>query len=90
MYSFVDIHIIILVCTAVFDTFQSLSCDVLSGIIHKLNRTNCGLDPFPTKVLMSHLSYIINIILRIVNLDRMLEIKLLLLYLIWYRIIYVN
>ena len=40
----------------------------LVGIIHKLNRTTCGLDPFPIKLLMSHLSYIINIILRIVNL----------------------
>ena len=56
------------VCTAVFDTFQPLSCDVLASIIHKLNRTTCGLDLFPTKLLMSHLSSIINIILRIVNL----------------------
>ena len=56
------------VCTADFDTFQPLSCDVLASIIHKLNRTTCGLDPFPTKLLMSHLSSIINIILRIVNL----------------------
>ena len=55
------------VCTAVFDTFQTLSCDVLASIIHKLNRTTCGLDPFPTKLLISHLSSIINIILRIVN-----------------------
>ena len=57
------------VCTAVFDTCQPISCDELSSIIHKLNRTTCGLDPFPTnKLLMSHLSSIINIILRIVNL----------------------
>ena len=42
--------------------------DVLASIIHKLNRTTCGLDPFPTKLLMSHLSSIINISLRIVNL----------------------
>ena len=67
-YSFVDIDTIMPVCTAVFDTFQPLSCDVLAIIIHKLNRTTCGLDPFPTKLLMSHLSSIINIILRIVNL----------------------
>ena len=66
-YSFVDIDTIMPVCTAVFDTFQPLSCDVLASIIHKLNRTTCGLDPFPTKLLMSHLSSIINIILRIVN-----------------------
>ena len=67
-YSFVDIDTIMPVCTAVFDTFQPLSCDVLASIIHKLNRTTCGLDPFPTKLFMSHLSSIINIILRIVNL----------------------
>ena len=67
-YSFVDIDTIMPVCTAVFDTFQPLSCDALASIIHKLNRTTCGLDPFPTKLLMSHLSSIINIILRIVNL----------------------
>ena len=53
--------------TAAFDTFQPPSCDVLASIIHKLNRTTCGLDPFPTKLLMSHLSSIINIILQIVN-----------------------
>ena len=64
-YSFVDIDTIMPVCTAVFDTFEPLSCDVLASIIHKLNRTTCGLDPFPTKLLMSHLS---SIILRIVNL----------------------
>ena len=67
-YSFVDLDIIMPVCTAVFDTFQPLSCDVWASIIHKLNRTTCWLDPFPTKLLMSHLASIINIILRIVSL----------------------
>ena len=67
-YSFVEIVIIMCVCTSVLDTFQPISCDVLSSIINKLNRTTCGLDPFPTQLLMSHLSSIINIILRIVNL----------------------
>ena len=67
-YSFDDIDTIMPVCTAVFDTFQPYFCDVLASIIHKLNRTTCGLDLFPTKLLMSHLSSIINIILRIVNL----------------------
>ena len=51
-----------------FSEFQPLSCDVLASIIHKLNRSTCGLDPFPTKLLMSYLFFIINIILRIVNL----------------------
>ena len=33
-----------------------------------LSCLTCGLDPFPTKLLMAHVSSIINIILRIVNL----------------------
>ena len=54
--------------TAVFDTFHPLSYDVLSSIISKLNKTTCVVEPFPTKLLMSHLlSSIINIVLRIVN-----------------------
>ena len=48
-YSFVDIDTIMSVCTAVLDTFQPLSWDVSSSIIHKLNKTTFGLDLFPTK-----------------------------------------
>ena len=55
-------------CTAVFDTFHPFSCDVLSSLISKLKKTTCVLDPFPTKLLMFHLSYILDIILCIVNL----------------------
>ena len=66
-YSFVDIDTIMPVGSAVFDTFLRLSSDVLASIINKLNNTTCGLDHFPTKLLISHLSSIINIILRIVN-----------------------
>ena len=55
-------------CSAVFDSFHPLSCDVLSSLIRKLNNTTCVLDPFPTKLLMSHLSSILDIILCIVNL----------------------
>ena len=65
-YSFVDIDIIMTVCTAVFDTFQPLFCDVLSSIINKLNRTTCGFESFSNKII--DVSSIINIILRIVNL----------------------
>ena len=68
VYSFVDIDIIMPACTAVLDTFHPLSCDVLSSLISKLNKTTCVLDPFPTKLLMSHLFYIIDIIICIVNL----------------------
>ena len=68
VYSFVDIDIIIHACTAVFETFHPLSCDILSSLIIKFNKTTCVLDPFPTKLLMSHLFYILNIILCIVSL----------------------
>ena len=68
MYSFIDIGIIMSACTAIFFTFRQLSSDVLSSIIHKLNKTTCVLqvDPFPTKLLRSHISSV-NISLRIVN-----------------------
>ena len=36
VYAFVDIDIIMPACTAVFDTFYPLSCDVLSSLISKL------------------------------------------------------
>ena len=49
-YSFVDIDTIMPVCTAVFDTFQPHSCDVLASIIHKLNRTEHDCD-------LGHCSY---------------------------------
>ena len=39
-YSFVDIDIIMPLCTF-FYTIHLLSCDVLSNIIHKLNITTC-------------------------------------------------
>ena len=67
-YSFVDIDIIMPACTTVCDTCHPLSCDVLSSLIRKLNKTTYVLDPFPTKLKVSHLSSILDIILCIVNL----------------------
>ena len=64
--SFVDVDIIMPACTAVFDTFHPLSSDALSSLISKLNKTTCVLDLFPTKLLMSHLSYILDTILDII------------------------
>ena len=68
MYSFVDIDIIMPAGTSIYDTFHPLSSDVLSCLIHKLNKTTCVLDPFPTKLLMSQLSSILDISVCIVNL----------------------
>ena len=72
VYSFVDIDIIMFVCTAVFDIFHPLSCDVLSGLISKLNKTICVLDPFSSKLLifvdlMSYIHAIVSILQYIVN-----------------------
>ena len=67
-YSFVDIDIIMPACRALFDTFHPLSYDVLSSLIRKLNKTTCVLDPLSTKLLMSHLPSILDIIICIVNL----------------------
>ena len=53
--------------TTVFDTYHPLSCDVLSGLICKLNKTTCVLDPFPIKLLMTHISSILDTILCIVK-----------------------
>ena len=63
VYSFVDIDITMPVCTAVFEIFHPLSSDVLSSLLHKLNKTTCVLDPFLTELLISHLSSILDIIL---------------------------
>ena len=40
----------------------------MQSILRKVNKTTCVLDPFPIKVLMYHVSSIIDIILRFVNL----------------------
>ena len=40
----------------------------LSKIISCMNKTTCASDPFPTRLLMSHLPHIIDVLLHIVNL----------------------
>ena len=40
VYSFVIIDIIMPLCTGIFDIYQPLSLDVLSGDIWKLNKTD--------------------------------------------------
>ena len=68
LYSFVDVDIIMPACTAVFETFHTLPCDVLSSLIRKLNKTTWVLDPFPTKLLMPRLSSNLHNLLYTVNL----------------------
>ena len=67
-YSFTDIDSIMPNCDIIFDHFEQLTRDDLMKIISVMNKTSCVSDPFPTKLLMSHLPAIVDIILGIVNL----------------------
>ena len=68
-YSFKSMDSILPSCTTVFDKFALVSKEELIKIISVMNKTTCALDPFPTKLLMSHLPAVIDIILHIVNLS---------------------
>ena len=59
---------IIPVCTAKLDHFDVVTVEELTKIISSMNKTTCMSDPFPTKLLFSHLTSIISIILHIINL----------------------
>ena len=56
-------------CIAILDNFDIVSKAELIKIIHSMNKTTCELDPFPTKLLFSHLDAIIDLLLHIVNLS---------------------
>ena len=67
-YSFTDIDSIIPKYNIIFDHFKKLTRDDLMKTIFVMNKTTCVSDPFPTKLLISHLPAIVDIILGIVNL----------------------
>ena len=67
-YSFTDIDSIMPNCDIIFDHFEQLTRDDLMKIISVMNKTTCVSDSFPTKLLMSYLPAIVDIILGIVNL----------------------
>ena len=67
-YSFIDIDFNMPNCDIIFDHFEQLTRDNLMKIISVMNKTTCFSGPFPTKLLMSHLLAIVDIILGIVNL----------------------
>ena len=68
-------------CDIIFNNFEQLTKDDLMKIIFVINKTTCVSDLFPTKLLMSHLPAIVDIILGIVNLFFHYLVSLLLLYL---------
>ena len=60
---------IILICIAVSDDFHSETKPELIKIFFPINKTTCELDSFPSKLLFSHLSAIIDLLIHIVNLS---------------------
>ena len=66
--SFYSIDSILPHCTASFGYFVSLTIFELLKIISIMKKTTCVSDPFPTNMLISHSSSIIDVILHIVNL----------------------
>ena len=55
-------------CGIIFEHFEQLTRDDLIKIISVMNKTSCASVPFLTKLLMSHLPVIVDIILGIANL----------------------
>ena len=67
-YSFLLMDYIMSICTTTLYHFDRVTDPELIKIISGMNKTTCGSDPFPTRLLMSYLHAIIPIIQHIVNL----------------------
>ena len=67
-YSFLSIDSIMPICTFTLYNFDRVTDPDLLKIISGMNKTTCSSDPFPTRLLMSHLHTIVPIIQHIVNL----------------------
>ena len=65
-YSFLSMDFIMPICTTTLYNFYRVT--ELSKIISGMNNTTCSSDPFPTRLLMSHLYAIVPILQHIVNL----------------------
>ena len=67
-YSFESMDSIMPICANLFDRFTMITSEELIKIVSVMNKTTCSSDPFPSKLLMSHLPTIIDTIMRIINL----------------------
>ena len=67
-YSFGTMDSILPACTTIIGNFTLVTTEELSIIISCMNKTTCASDPFPTRLLISYLQFIIDVILYIVNL----------------------
>ena len=55
-------------CTVLLDSFTMITSEELINIVSVMNKTTWSSDPFPSKLLMSHLPTIIDIIMNMINL----------------------
>ena len=55
-------------CTVLLESFTMITSVELSNIVSVVKKTTCSSDPFPSKLLMSHLPTIIDIITHMINL----------------------
>ena len=67
-YSFGSMDSIMPTCANLFDRFTMITSEELIKIVSVMNKTTCSSDPFPFKLLMSHLPTIIDTIMHIINL----------------------
>ena len=61
LYTFGTMDSILPACTAILENFTLVTKEELSKIISCMNKTTCASDPFPTRLLMSHLPHIIDV-----------------------------
>ena len=55
-------------CTVLLESFTMITSEELIKIISVMKKTTCLYDPFPSKLLMSHLPIIIDTITHMINL----------------------
>ena len=67
-YSFLSVDFIMPNCTTSLDHFYRVTDTELLKINSSMNKTTCRSDPFPTRLIMSHLHAIIPILQHIVHL----------------------
>ena len=67
LYSFGSIDSIMPTCANLLEWFTMITREELIKIVSVKNKTTCLSDPFPSKLLMSHLPTIIDTIMHIIN-----------------------
>ena len=66
-YSFLSIDSIMPICTNTLYHFDRVTDPELKKIMSGINKTTCSSDPFPSRLLMSHLHAIVPILQHNVN-----------------------